>query len=206
MQSAECRAHSAAHSAFCILHLKIRRHAPLVVSRASQTLLSSRTRTRQGENLLFAQSRFARQSVERGQEPVHFGLLGEKTVVKPRGLLVRELTDLFDYLARSHTRNLSVPAPEASRHDHLHRHQRHRSGAVVLPRGSQPLNKHQAPNTNPQRSCKFQAQRGQEEAAFCSRPQSLTGPSESGTGRTSRHQCPVAQGTKCHSFCKPPIL
>ena len=93
----------------------IRRHAPLVVRRASQTLLSSRTRTRQGENLLFAQSGFARQSVERGQEPVHFGLLGEKTVVKPRGLLVRELTDLFDYLARSHTRTLSVPAREASR-------------------------------------------------------------------------------------------
>ena len=50
-----------------------------------------------------------------GQEPVHFGHLGEKTVVKRRGLLVRELTDLFDYLARSHTRTLSVPAREASR-------------------------------------------------------------------------------------------
>ena len=93
----------------------IRRHAPSVVKMASQTLLSSRTRTRQGENFLFRQIGFARQTVERSQEPIQFALFGEKTIVKPRGLLVGETPDFFNYLARRHTANLSLSTRETSR-------------------------------------------------------------------------------------------
>jgi hypothetical protein len=49
-----------------------RRQKPSVVKMASQTLLSRRTRTRQGENLLFRQAAFAWQAIERRQGAVHF--------------------------------------------------------------------------------------------------------------------------------------
>jgi hypothetical protein len=49
-----------------------RRQNPSVVKMASQTLLSRRTRTRQGENVIFCQAAFAGQAVESRQGPVHF--------------------------------------------------------------------------------------------------------------------------------------
>src|SRR2546423_2121070 len=65
----------------------IRRHCPLVVRIASQTLLSSRTRTRELKDFLFGQAGFSGQAVERGQQPIQFALLGKPILIKPHGLL-----------------------------------------------------------------------------------------------------------------------
>jgi len=73
---------------------------------ASQTLLSSRTRTRKVEDFLFGQAGFARQPVERGQQPVQFARLGEKILVKPHGLPVGKLPDLLNHISCDHALNI----------------------------------------------------------------------------------------------------
>ena len=92
----------------------IRRHWPSVVRMASQTLLSSRTRTRKVEDFLFGQTGFARQAVERGQQPVQFARLGEKTPVKPHGFPVGKLPDLLNHVRRDHALNICLSPPPAT--------------------------------------------------------------------------------------------
>ena len=77
-------------------------------------LLSSRTRTRKMEDFFFGQAGFARQPVERGQQPVQFARLGKKILVKPHGLPVGELPDLLNHVSRDHALNIFLYPPHAT--------------------------------------------------------------------------------------------
>ena len=82
------------------------RQKPSVVKMASQTLLSSSTRTRQGENVLFRQAVFARQAVKSRQGAVQFAVRGKKILINPLGLLVGQPLDFFDDLRCVHVSNV----------------------------------------------------------------------------------------------------
>ncbi len=92
-----------------------RRQNPSVVKMASQTLLSRRTRTGQGENFRFGQTLFARQTVERGQHPVQFALHREKILIDALDLLVGQPLDFFNHLSCVHVSNLAAVVQEARR-------------------------------------------------------------------------------------------
>src|SRR5208283_1622561 len=86
-----------------------RRQNPSVVKMASHTLLSRRTRTRQGENLLFRQAAFAWQAVESRQRAVHFIFRRKKILIDPLDLLIGQPLDFFDDLSCIHVSNV-IPA------------------------------------------------------------------------------------------------
>ena len=91
-----------------------RRQNPSVVKMASQTLLSRRTRTRQGENFLFRQDAFAWQAVERRQCAVHFVFRRKKILIDALDLLIGQPLDFFDDLVCVHVSNLAAAAGEAN--------------------------------------------------------------------------------------------
>ena len=79
-----------------------RRHWPSVVRTASQTLVSSRIRTRQGEDFLFSQTGRPGQSVEGGQQLVQLALIREQPVQQARRLRRRETADFLNHFSSSH--------------------------------------------------------------------------------------------------------
>jgi hypothetical protein len=91
------------------------RQNPSVVKIASQTLLSRRTRTWQGENFFFRQAVFAGQAVETRQGTIHFVFRGEKILIDALHLLIGEPLNFFDDLSCVHFSNITIPAKKASR-------------------------------------------------------------------------------------------
>lgn len=83
-----------------------RRQNPSVVKMASQTLLSRRTRTRQGENFLFRQRAFAWQAVESRQRAIHFVIRRKKILIDAFDLLIGQPLDFFDDLRSVHAVNI----------------------------------------------------------------------------------------------------
>ena len=93
---------------FLFLDLRQKR---FTVSTASQTLLSRRMRTREGENIFLAQADFSRKTVERSEEPIQFTLGGKKISIELCRLLVREPLYLVDQFVCLHQHNLSASSP-----------------------------------------------------------------------------------------------
>ena len=90
------------------------RQRPSAVRMASQTLLSSRTRTREIEDFFFGQTAFSRQAVKRGQQAIQFARFEKKMLIKPHRFLVGELPDFLNHASRGHALNLFPSAPQAS--------------------------------------------------------------------------------------------
>ncbi len=79
-----------------------RRQKPSAVKIASQTLLSSTTRTGQGENFLFGQAVFAGQRIESGQGAIQFAFRRKKIFIDALNLLVGQPLNFFNDLACTH--------------------------------------------------------------------------------------------------------
>jgi len=78
------------------------RHCPSVVRMASQTLLSSRMRTRQGEDFLLGQALLARQAVKSGQEPVQLAFVRKEMVQQPGRLGFGQAADSLNHFGGGH--------------------------------------------------------------------------------------------------------
>ena len=83
------------------------RQNPSVVSIASQTLVSRRTRTRESESFLFCQTPRSRQTVESGQHAVQFALSRKQVIIYLLRLVIRKTLNFFDQLARAHRLSLA---------------------------------------------------------------------------------------------------
>ena len=90
------------------------RQRPSAVRMASQTLLSSRTRTREIEDFFFGQTAFSGQAVKRGQQAIQFARFGKKILIKAHRFLVGQLPDSLNHASRDHALNLFLPVPQAS--------------------------------------------------------------------------------------------
>jgi len=90
-----------------------RRQNPSVVKMASQTLLSRRTRTRQGENFFFRQAAFAWQTVESRQRAIHFVIRRKKILIDALDLLIGQPLDFFDDLSCIHVSNVITAAKKS---------------------------------------------------------------------------------------------
>ena len=88
---------------------------------ASQTLLSSRTRTGQGENFLLGQPVLAGQAVKRRQGAVQFVFRRKKILINALHLLIGQPLDFFDDLVCVHVPNLAAAAGEANQNSKLNR-------------------------------------------------------------------------------------
>jgi len=80
---------------------------------ASQTLLSRRTRTGQGENFFFGQGVFAGQTVESRQGAVHFVCRRKKILIDALDLLIGQPLDFFNDLRCVHVSNLDAATEKA---------------------------------------------------------------------------------------------
>jgi hypothetical protein len=90
------------------------RQKPSVVKMASQTLLSRRTRTGQGENFVFCQMVFfAGQTVESRQGAIQFVFRRKKILIDALDLLVGQPPDFFDDLHCVHASNLDAATEKA---------------------------------------------------------------------------------------------
>jgi hypothetical protein len=92
-----------------------RRHWPSVVRMASQTLVSSRMRPGQGEDLFLGQAGLAGQAVKGGQQPIQFAVIGEQVVKKTRGFRGGQAADFLKHFSSCHAVNLALVAPGASK-------------------------------------------------------------------------------------------
>jgi hypothetical protein len=81
---------------------------------ASQTLLSSKMRTRQGEDFLFGQASLAWQAVKGGQHAVQLAFLGKEIVEKPRRLRLGKLADGINHFGRGHAQKVLDAARRSS--------------------------------------------------------------------------------------------
>jgi hypothetical protein len=75
---------------------------------ASQTLLSRRTRTGQGENFCFGQGAFAGQTVESRQGAIQFVFRRKKVLIDALDLLIGQPLDFFNDLRCVHISNLAA--------------------------------------------------------------------------------------------------
>jgi hypothetical protein len=85
----------------------------------SQTLLSRRTRTRQGENFLFRQAAFAWQAVESRQRAIHFVIRRKKICIDALDLLIGQPLDFFDDLSCVHVSSV-ISAAKKSEQEMTH--------------------------------------------------------------------------------------
>ena len=91
------------------------RQNPSVVKMASQTLLSRRTRTGQGENFLFGQTVLAGQAVKCHQRAVQFVFRRKKILIDALDLLIGQVPDFFNDLRCVHVPNLTAALEKATR-------------------------------------------------------------------------------------------
>ena len=82
---------------------------------ASQTLLSSSTRTRQGEDFVLGQGAASGQAVNRRQKPIQFGFRREQKVIDRRRFALWEALDFSNYFRRLHETNLAGERRDAIR-------------------------------------------------------------------------------------------
>ena len=82
---------------------------------ASQTLLSSSTRTRQGEDFILGQGVASGQAVNGRQEPIQFGFRRKQEIIDRRRFAFRQALDFLNYFRRLHGITIAGKSFDATR-------------------------------------------------------------------------------------------